>query len=199
MYKLNLNMKKSYIIFGGIALLAIILFFSYRGTYNKAIEFRNKVDNEAWGNVQAMYQRRADLVPQLVETVKGAAANEKEILTKVTNARAGLAGINDEILNAKNPEQMEIAGKKINTAINLAFEAYPQIQSTKNFQDLQGQLEGSENRIAKARTDFNEAVKNYNTHIEGFFNSMLLNKQTFPVKESFKASAGAEVAPKVKF
>jgi LemA protein len=199
MYKLNLNMKKSYIIFGGIALLAIILFFSYRGTYNKAIEFRNKVDNEAWGNVQTMYQRRADLVPQLVETVKGAAANEKDILTKVTNARAGIAGINDEILNAKNPEQMEIAGKKINTAINLAFEAYPQIQSTKNFQDLQGQLEGSENRIAKARTDYNEAVKNYNTHIEGFFNSMFLNKQTFPVKESFKASAGSEIAPEVNF
>jgi LemA protein len=182
MYKLNLNMKKSYIIFGGIALLAIILFFSYRGTYNKAIEFRNKVDNEAWGNVQTMYQRRADLVPQLVETVKGAAANEKDILTKVTNARAGIAGINDEILNA-----------------NLAFEAYPQIQSTKNFQDLQGQLEGSENRIAKARTDYNEAVKNYNTHIEGFFNSMFLNKQTFPVKESFKASAGSEIAPEVNF
>ena len=143
-------MKKSYIIFGGIALLAIILFFSYRGTYNTAVEYRNKVDNEAWGNVQTMYQRRADLVPLLVKTVKGAAANEKEILTKVTNAREGIAGINDEILNAKKPEQMEIAGKKINTAINLAFEAYPQIQSTKNFQDLQGQLEGSENRIAKA-------------------------------------------------
>lgn len=192
-------MKRSYIIIGGIALLAIILFFSYRGTYNKAVEYRNKVDNEAWGNVQAMYQRRADLVPQLVETVKGAAANEKDILTKVTNARAGIAGINDEILNAKNPEQMEIAGRKINTAINLAFEAYPQIQSTKNFQDLQGQLEGSENRIAKARTDYNEAVKIYNTHIQGFFNSMFLNKQTFPVKEGFKATAGSEIAPTVKF
>jgi LemA protein len=192
-------MKKSYIIFGGIALLAIILFFSYRGTYNTAVEYRNKVDNEAWGNVQTMYQRRADLVPLLVNTVKGAAANEKEILTKVTNARAGIAGINDEILNAKNPEQMEIAGKKINTAINLAFEAYPQIQSTKNFQDLQGQLEGSENRIAKARTDYNEAVTKYNTHIEGFFNSMFLNKEVFSKREAFKAAAGSELAPTVNF
>ena len=192
-------MKKSYIVFGGIALLAIILLFSYRGTYNTAVEYRNKVDNEAWGNVQTMYQRRADLVPVLVATVKGAAANEKEILTKVTNARAGIAGINDEILNAKNPEQMEIAGKKINTAINLAFEAYPQIQSTKNFQDLQNQLEGSENRIAKARTDYNEAVKNYNTHIEGFFNSMFLNKEVFAKREAFKAAAGSELAPTVNF
>lgn len=192
-------MKKSYIILGSIALLVIIVFFAYRNSYNKAVEYRNKVDNEAWGNVQTMYQRRADLVPMLVETVKGAAANEKDILTKVTNARAGIAGINEEILNAKNPEQMELLGRKINTAINLAFEAYPQIQSTKNFQDLQGQLEGSENRIAKARTDYNEAVQKYNTHIQGFFNSMLLNKTTFPVKEEFKAAAGSEKAPEVKF
>lgn len=192
-------MKRSYIILGSIALLVIIAFFGYRNSYNKAVEYRNKVDNEAWGNVQTMYQRRADLVPMLVETVKGAAANEKDILTKVTNARAGIAGINEEILNAKNPEQMEVLGRKINTAINLAFEAYPQIQSTKNFQDLQGQLEGSENRIAKARTDYNEAVQKYNTHIQGFFNSMLLNKTTFPVKEEFKAAAGSEKAPEVKF
>jgi len=192
-------MKRSYIILGSIALLLLIIFFAYRGTYNTAVDLRNKVDNEAWGNVQAMYQRRADLVPQLVETVKGAAANEKDILTKVTNARAGIAGINEEILNAKNPEQMEVLGRKINTAINLAFEAYPQIQSTKNFQDLQGQLEGSENRIAKARTDYNEAVQKYNSHIQGFFNSMFLNKQIFPVKEAFKAAPGAEKAPEVKF
>jgi len=193
------QMKKSYIIFGAIGLLIVIIFFAYRGSYNTAVKLRNTVENEAWGNVQTMYQRRADLVPQLVNTVKGAAANEKDILTKVTNARAGIVGINDEILNAKNPEDLDVLGKKINTAINLAFEAYPQIQSTKNFQDLQGQLEGSENRIAKARTDYNEAVLNYNTHIEGFFNSMFLNKETFPKKEAFKAAPGSEKAPEVQF
>lgn len=193
------QMKKSYIIFGVIGLLVVIIFFAYRGSYNTAVKLRNTVENEAWGNVQTMYQRRADLVPQLVNTVKGAAANEKDILTKVTNARAGIVGINDEILNAKNPEDLDVLGKKINTAINLAFEAYPQIQSTKNFQDLQGQLEGSENRIAKARTDYNEAVLNYNTHIEGFFNSMFLNKEIFPKKEAFKAAPGSEKAPEVQF
>lgn len=193
------QMKKSYIIFGAIGLLIVIIFFAYRGSYNTAVKLRNTVENEAWGNVQTMYQRRADLVPQLVATVKGAAANEKEILTKVTNARAGIVGINDEILNAKNPEELDVLGKKINTAINLAFEAYPQIQSTKNFQDLQGQLEGSENRIAKARTDYNKAVLDYNTHIEGFFNSMFLNKETFPKKEAFKAAPGSEKAPEVQF
>jgi LemA protein len=138
-------------------------------------------------------------VPQLVETVKGAAKNEKEILTKVTEARAGITGINDQILNAKNPEQLEVLGKKINTAINLAYEAYPQIRSTENFATLQSQLEGTENRIKRERDVYNEAVKDYNTNIRGFFSSMFLNSETFPKKTGFKAQAGSENAPKVEF
>ena len=191
MNKLNLNMKKSYIIIGGIALLAIILFFSYRGSYNTAVNYQEAVD-KAWNDVGASYESRAVLVPQVVATVKGAAANEKDILTKVTNARAGIS-------NAKTPEDIELMGKEINSAINLAFEAYPQIRSTDNFGALQAQLEGTENRIKKARTDYNEAVQKYNSHIRGFFNSMFLSKETFPKKEGFKASAGSEVAPEVKF
>jgi LemA protein len=184
-------MKKSYIIFGGIALLAIILFFSYRGTYNTAVDLQETVD-QSWGDVGAAYQRRADLIPQLVATVKGAANNEKEILTRVTEARAG-------IVNAKTPEDMEVMGKKINTAINLAFEAYPQIRSTENFGALQAQLEGTENRINKARSDYNGAVKSFNSHIRGFFNSMFLNKEIFAKREAFKAAAGSELAPTVNF
>src|SRR4051812_1697546 len=124
---------------GGILLFGLIIFMMYRGSYNTAVNLQENVD-EKWGNVGASYQRRADLVPQLVATVKGAAENEKTILTQVTQARAG-------IVNAKTPEDMDIMGKKINTAINLAFEAYPQIRSTQNFSDLQAQLEGTENRI----------------------------------------------------
>jgi LemA protein len=184
-------MKKSYIIFGGIALLAIILFFSYRGTYNTAVDLQETVD-QSWGDVGAAYQRRADFIPQLVATVKGAAKNEKEILTRVTEARAG-------IVNAKTPEDMEVMGKKINTAINLAFEAYPQIRSTENFGALQAQLEGTENRINKARSDYNGAVKSFNSHIRGFFNSMFLNKEVFAKREAFKAAAGSELAPTVNF
>jgi LemA protein len=142
--------------------------------------------------VGVTYQRRADLIPQLVATVKGAAANEKGILTQVTEARAG-------IVNAKTPEDMDLMGKKINTAINLAFEAYPQIRSTQNFSDLQTQLEGTENRISVARQNYNGAVKEYNSHIRGFFNSMFLNKEVFAKKEAFKETAGSEVAPKVDF
>ena len=184
-------MKKSYIVIGGILLLVIIVFFAYRGSYNTAVSYQEDVD-KAWGDVGASYQRRADLVPQLIATVKGAAANEKDILTKVTNARAGIS-------NAKNPEDMEMLGKEINTAINLAFEAYPQIRSTENFGALQAQLEGTENRINKARTDYNESVKKYNSNIRGFFNSMFLNKDTFAKKEAFKATEGSEVAPTVSF
>jgi LemA protein len=176
---------------GVIALLVIILFFAYRGTYNTAINLQEKVD-ETWGNVNSAYQRRADLVPQLVSTVKGAAANEKEILTKVTNARAG-------IVNSKTPDELEMYGREINTAINLAFEAYPQIRSTDNFGKLQKQLSETENTVKRERDLYNEAVKEYNSHIRGFFNSMLLNKETFPKKEMFKAAAGSDVAPKVEF
>ena len=194
-------MKKSYIIIGaivGFLGILLVIFITYISIYNKAVSLQEKVD-EKWANVQSAYQRRADLVPQLVETVKGAAKNEKEILTKVTEARAGITGINDQILNAKNPEQLEVLGKKINTAINLAYEAYPQIRSTENFSTLQAQLEGTENRIKRERDVYNEAVKDYNTSIRGFFASMFLNKETFSKKEGFKAAAGSENAPKVSF
>jgi LemA protein len=194
-------MKKSYIIIGaivGFLGILLVIFITYISIYNKAVSLQEKVD-EKWANVQSAYQRRADLVPQLVETVKGAAKNEKEILTKVTEARAGITGINDQILNAKNPEQLEVLGKKINTAINLAYEAYPQIRSTENFSTLQAQLEGTENRIKRERDVYNEAVKDYNTSIRGFFASMFLNSETFPKKTGFKAQAGSENAPKVSF
>ena len=184
-------MNKTWIIIGSIVALLLMVFLTYRSTYNNAISLQENVD-EKWGNVGAQYQRRADLVPQLVATVKGAADNEKTILTQVTNARAG-------IVSAKTPEDMEIAGKKINTAINLAFEAYPQIRSTANFSDLQAQLEGTENRIAIAREDYNKSVKAYNSHIRGFLNSMFLNPVTFAKKEPFKEAPGSEKAPTVKF
>lgn len=184
-------MKRSYLVIIGLVVFGLIVLLAYRSTYNKAITYQEGVD-KAWGDVGASYQRRADLVPQLVATVKGAAENEKEILTRVTEARAG-------IVNAKTPEDMELLGKEINTAINLAFEAYPQIRSTENFGELQRQLEGTENRINKARGDYNEAVKEYNSHIRGFFNSMVLNKETFPKKEVFKAAEGSDIAPTVSF
>ena len=184
-------MKKSNIIILSIVGFVFIIFMMYRSSYNTAVGYQETVD-QMWGDVGATYQRRADLIPQLVATVKGAAENEKGILVQVTNARAGIS-------NAKNPEDFDKVGKQINSAINLAFEAYPQIRSTENFGMLQAQLEGTENRINKARQDYNESIKAYNTHIRGFFNSMFLNAAVFGKKEPFAAAAGSEIAPTVKF
>jgi len=182
-------------IIGGLILMVVIFVGWGTGVYDNAVRVQEEV-NEKWSDVQATYQRRADLVPALVETVKGAAENERGILTSVTEARAG-------IVNAKTPEDLEIAGRKINTAINLAFEAYPQIRSTENFQDLQAQLEGTENRINVARQNYNESIKNYNTYVRGFFKRMALNMfgggEDFSVRKGFEASAAAQEAPKVDF
>jgi len=180
----------------GVIVVFVGGFFMWgTGVYDNAVS-RQETVNEAFGNVQASYQRRADLIPSLVATVKGAAENEKGILVQVTEARAGIVG-------AKTPEDLDIAGRKINTAINLAFEAYPQIRSTENFADLQSQLEGTENRINVARQRYNETINGYNTYVRGFFKRMALNMfgggEDFSVRKGFEASAGSEKAPEVKF
>jgi LemA protein len=180
----------------GIIIVFVGGFFLWgTGVYDSAVASQEEV-NKTFADVQAAYQRRADLVPNLVATVKGAAENEKSILVQVTQARAG-------IVNAKTPEDLELAGRQINTAINLAFEAYPQIRSTENFQDLQSQLEGTENRINVARTRFNESVAAYNTYVRGYFKKMALNMfgsgEDFSVRKGFEAAAGSDKAPEVKF
>jgi LemA protein len=180
----------------GVLVIGVLIFVSWgSGIYDKAVGAQENV-NQAFADVQATYQRRADLVPNLVATVKAAAENEKQILTQVTQARAGIVG-------AKTPEDLELAGRKINTAINLAFEAYPQIRSTENFQDLQAQLEGTENRINVARQRYNEAVNQYNTYVRGFFKKMALNwfgsDEDFTVRKPFAASSEAQDAPTVDF
>ena len=180
----------------GVIVVAGLIFVSWgSGIYDKAVGAQETV-NQAFADVQATYQGRADLVPNLVETVKAAAENERQILTQVTEARAG-------ITSAQTPEDLEIAGRKINTAINLAFEAYPQIRSTENFQDLQAQLEGTENRINVARQRYNEAVREYNTYVRGFFKRLALSwfggGEDFTVRKPFAASAEAQDAPKVDF
>lgn len=183
------------IVVGALVVGGLALFGYSNSKYNQAVEYQETVDAE-WGNVQTAYQHRADLIPSLVATVKGAAENERGILTEVTQARAG-------IVNAKNPEDMELMGKKINTAINLAFEAYPQIRSTQNFSDLQSQLEGTENRISVARKRYNESVKDFNSLIRKYVPKKaigwLSEDGEFVKREMFKASAGADVAPKVEF
>lgn len=183
------------VIVGIVVVIGFGFFMWGTGIYDKAIQSQERVNAE-FADVQATYQRRADLIPNLVATVQGAAENERAILTEVTQARAG-------ITNAQTPEDLEIAGRRINTAINLAFEAYPQIRSTENFQNLQVQLEGTENRINVARQRYNDAVREYNSYVRGYFKRMALNMfgggEDFTTRTGFQAAAGAENAPKVEF
>ena len=183
------------VIIGVIVLIGFIFVSWGTGIYDNAVRAQEQVNAE-FADVQATYQRRADLIPNLVSTVQGAAENERRILTEVTQARAGITG-------ARTPEDLEIAGRRINTAINLAFEAYPQIRSTENFQDLQAQLEGTENRINIARQRYNDAVREYNSFVRGYFKRMALNifggGEDFTPRTGFQAAAGAENAPRVEF
>jgi LemA protein len=186
-------MRKLLIGLAAIGGVVLLLFLYLNSSYNRAVALDEET-KARWSDVGSAYQRRADLIPNLMETVKGAAANERGILTAVTEARAG-------IVNAKTPEDFEVLGKKINTAINLAFEAYPQIRSTENFQQLQAQLEGTENRINVARENYNESVQRYNSHIRGFVTRIALSVAggNFEAKKGFESKAGADEAPKVKF
>jgi len=160
----------------------------------------------AWGDVEATYQRRADLIPNLVETVKAYAAHEKETLTEVTNARAKVGQVQIKAEDLGNPatlQQFQAAQGELSSALSrllVVAERYPDLKANQNFLDLQHQLEGTENRINVARQRYNDAVRVFNTSIRTFpnslTNSMLLHLER---KEPFKADAGAAEAPKVKF
>jgi len=160
----------------------------------------------AWADVEATYQRRADLIPNLVETVKAYAAHEKETLTEVTNARAKVGQVNissDKLGDAAAMQQFQQAQGQLSGALSrllVVAERYPDLKANQNFRDLQHQLEGTENRINVARQRYNAAVQTFNSSIRTFPNNLtnkfLLNLER---KEPFKAEAGAEKAPKVKF
>ena len=191
---------------GIIVVLVVILALWGIGAYNSL----NKLDQDVrakWGQVENVYQRRADLVPNLVETVKGAANFEKSTYTAVTEARAkvGQVQIGADVIN--NPEafaKFEQAQGELSSALSrllVAVEAYPDLKATQNFRDLQVQLEGTENRITQERRVFNESAQAFNTKrmsfptviIAGFFGNR------FAEKSYFKAQPGAEKAPAVKF
>jgi len=160
----------------------------------------------AWGDVEASYQRRADLIPNLVEVVKGYAAHEKETLTAVTEARAqvGKLQLGKDVLNSPqamaNFQQAQGGLSSALSRLMVVVEKYPDLKANQNFTDLQNQLEGTENRINVARVRFNEAVRIFNTSIRTFPNNLTNNFMLhLPRREPFKAEAGSEKAPSVKF
>ncbi|MCI5133399.1 MAG: LemA family protein [Candidatus Electrothrix sp. EH2] len=160
----------------------------------------------AWGDVEAAYQRRADLIPNLVETVKAYAAHEKDTLTAVTEARAKVGQLNMGSDTLNNPEAManfQAAQGSMSSALSklmVVVEKYPDLKANQNFRDLQHQLEGTENRINVARVRYNKAVQIFNTSIRTFPNNLTNNfLLNLPRREPFKAEEGAQHAPKVKF
>ena len=173
--------------------------------YN-VMQTREEAVFAAWGDVEATYQRRADLIPNLVEVVKGYAKHEAETLTAVTEARAkvGSMQVGKDLIN--NPEALakfQQAQGQLSGALSrlmVVVERYPDLKANQNFMDLQNQLEGTENRINVARTRYNKAVEEFNVSIRTFPNSMTNSLILHLVrKEPFKAEEGAKVAPKVKF
>ena len=184
----------------GVIVLGYGIFYFYgTSVYSGAVEKQETV-NEKWANVQTAYQRRADLIPQLIATVKGAAANEEKILTEVTNARAGMvsASTQDEYM-----QQARIMDRGINQ-LKIAIESYPEIKSTANYAMLQTQLEGTENQVKTERDYYNEAVKQFNSYVRGFWKHKALglvgnDDEEFKVRKMFEADAGSDNAPKVSF
>lgn len=160
----------------------------------------------AWGDVEAAYQRRADLIPNLVETVKAYASHEKDTLMAVTEARAKVGQLNLGSDTLNNPEAManfQAAQGSMSSALSklmVVVEKYPDLKANQNFRDLQHQLEGTENRINVARVRYNKTVQVFNTSIRTFPNNLTNNfLLNLPRREPFKAEAGAQHAPKVKF
>ncbi|TAH35120.1 MAG: LemA family protein [Planctomycetota bacterium] len=184
---------------------AVIGFFLYTGAKNGAVK-RDEAVKAGWGNVQTTYQRRLDLVPNLVETVKGAANFEQDTLAQVTEARASVGRMTvDPQALLDNPELMQQwmeAQNRLGGALQrllVVAENYPELKATQNFLSLQHELEGTENRINVARQDYNKVVADYNTFVRKIPNTWFLSDAEFPVRPAFEASAGAEQAPQVKF
>jgi LemA protein len=176
----------------------------YAGVYNELVGLEQTV-NERWAQVQNVYQRRADLIPNLVETVKGAAAQERTVLEEVTRARAAASSIQltpEALRDPKAMERFEAAQSQLSGALSrllVTVERYPEIKSNQNFLALQTQLEGTENRIVVERRRFNEAVREYTTRLRRFPGNLVASLAGFQPRAFFEAAPEAATAPKVKF
>ena len=194
---------------GTIALLiaVVLLLFvgmSGCGAYNSLVGAEEQVE-EAWANVETQYQRRADLIPNLVSTVRGAADFEQDVLTSVTEARAQATSIQLSVDDLNDPaalQRFQEAQGQLGSALGRLLavsENYPQLRVTEAFRDLQAQLEGTENRINVARTRYNNTVREYNTQVRSFPTVVYASVFGFERRAAFEADAGAETAPSVDF
>ena len=200
-------MKKGcliWIIAGAIIGLVVLGIVSW-GTkvYNQMVTLQEGVTSQ-WGNVETQYQRRADLIPNFVNTVKGAAAFEQETLTQVIEARAKATQvtIDPTKMTAENMQQFQAAQGELSSALSrlmVVVEKYPELKATQNYRDLQIELEGTENRISVERRKFNEVALSFNTYIKRFPQNLLSGMFGFTARPYFESMEGAEKAPQVQF
>jgi LemA protein len=189
-----------------ILIVLAVLFIIYRmfaGTYNNMV-VKNETVVQQWAQVENTYQRRADLIPNLVNTVKGYADFEKSTLTEVIEARAKATSVNIDPsnLNASQIQQFQAAQGELSSALSrlmVVVERYPDLKANQNFLELQAQLEGTENRITVERKKFNETTQEFNTYIKTFPQTFMAGMFGFSEKAYFEADAGAEKVPEVKF
>lgn len=196
-------MKKSWIVIIVIVVAVIFMYSWFKGSYNGMVVASENVDKQ-WADVENVYQRRADLIPNLVATVKGYANHEKETLEGVVNARAKATSttINAGNLTPDKIAAFQQAQDGLSSALSklmVVVEKYPDLKANTNFLELQSQLEGTENRISVERRKFNEAARGYNTLIKRFPKNLFANMFGFEPKPYFKAQEGADTAPKVEF
>src|SRR5438105_15529243 len=194
---------------GGLLVILLFIVFViglfFWGTYNRLVGLQQGVDAQ-WAQVQTVYQRRADLIPNLVNTVAGAANFEKSTLTEVTNARASVGRVqldpNKAPTDAKQLQEFQAAQGQLSNALSrllVVAENYPQLRATENFQGLQAQLEGTENRISVERNKFNTTVQDYNVAVRRFPTNTIAGMFGFSTRPFFAAQPGAEKAPNVQF
>ncbi|MDO5301698.1 MAG: LemA family protein [Tissierellia bacterium] len=177
-----------------VIIVLVIIGAIFGSTYNRLNTLDRQTDG-AWAQVENAMQRRADLIPNLVETVKGYAQHEEEVFTKITEARSG-------IQQAQTPEEMSEANAQMNEAlrgINVVVEAYPDLKANENFQNLQAELAGTENRLAVERQRYNEAVTNFNLAVSRFPTNLAAGILGFHERSYFEADPGVEEVPKVQF
>jgi LemA protein len=196
-------MKKGMVVLLAVAGVLVAAAVSFAGVYNALVNLEEKA-KESWAQVENVYQRRLDLIPNLVETVKGYAAHENETFVAVTQARSKAAGtlspeaINDPQKFAQFQESQAALGSAL-ARLLVIVEKYPDLKANENFLSLQAQLEGTENRIAVERGRFNQAAQTFNTRLRQFPANVVGGMFGFKLKEYFKADAQAQAAPKVQF
>ncbi len=177
-----------------VVVIVVVLALFLMVMYNKLVRLRNRIEN-AWSQIDVQLQRRNDLIPNLVETVKGYAAHEKGVLEGVTQARAG-------VMNAKGPAETAAADNMLTGALKSLFavsEAYPDLKANQNFLSLQEELSATEDKVAYSRQFYNDAVRGYNTSIQSFPTNLIANNFGFKAREYYEADDGARGAVRVQF